>query len=210
MTIKAKPKDVKRFGSVFSDLLRFNSLILTTNADTHFHNLYREENIAYRLADFSLPPDPTKLYHVHGCIKDPNSLVFTLPEYIKRYSERHGIRAFLEEVFNRYTVLFIGYGMNELDLLEFLILRSDHRSTTRTPEAKHFLLWPYYRTEESILACHRLYYQDMDIQVLPYAKDDAGYNQLIKVVEQWAAEIRSVTFSEVGELDFIDRAIDGN
>jgi hypothetical protein len=45
--------------------------------------------------------------------------------------------------------------------------------------------------------------------VVPFAKDDAGYDQLLAVIERWSEQIRLRTFSEVASLEFIDRAIDG-
>ena len=85
------------------------------------------------------------------------------------------------DLFSKYTVLFIGYGLTEFELLDYLTLKAK----TIDNKKKHYALMPYYSFENSIMKHDRLYYNSLNIEIIPYAKDDNGYNQLIEIVNDW-------------------------
>lgn len=196
-------KDLIKSQNIYDELYRLRGLFITTNADEHFDNKFEQTRIVWSEKDFDpFKIDRTKLYHIHGFIKDKNSLVFTVPQYIKRYNNQT-FKKFLEKIFSEFTVLFVGYGMAEFELLDFLITKFE--SNNKEKELKHFILLPFYKGEENILEFEQYYYNSMGIRVLPYAKDNKGYGQLYDVIKNWNREINQVstylhdTYQEIEE-----------
>jgi len=177
--------------NIYDELYRLRGLFITTNVDEHFDSKFEPIRIVYREEDFNPSNiDRNKLYHIHGCLKkDRNSIIFTVPQYIKRYNNRT-FREFLKTIFDEYTVLFVGYGMAEFELLDFLITKFDPK---KGKELKHFILLPFYRSEENILEFEQYYYNSMGISVVPYEKDERGYGQLYEVIKSWNSEINEIS-----------------
>lgn len=176
--------------NIYDELYRLRGLFITTNVDEHFDSKFEPTRIVYKEEDLNPSNiDRTKLYHIHGSIRDRNSLIFTVPQYIKRYNNKP-FREFLKAIFDKYTVLFVGYGMAEFELLDFLITKFDSK---KGKELKHFILLPFYRGEENILGFEQYYYNSMGISVVPYEKDERGYGQLYEVIKSWNSEINQVS-----------------
>ena len=176
--------------NIYNELNELRGIFVTTNADKHFHNKFEPTRILYKREDF----DPTKigrnkLYQIHGCISDKESLVFTIPQYLERYNDRIFIK-FLKTIFDKYVVLFVGYGMAEFELLDFLITKYD---ANKGKELKHFILLPFFKGEENILDFEQHYYNAMGISVIGYEKDQKGYNQLYYVIKNWNSEINQTS-----------------
>jgi len=188
--LQANPQKSERF-PIYRELYKLRAVYVTTNVDECFDDLYFKHLIVYRPQDFDAGNiDRTRLYHLHGTIKDPDSMIFTTRKYLEHYNNTN-IRRFLETIFSGYTILFIGYGMEEFELLDFLFTKTGGSSK----ELKHFILLPMYRGEENILAFEEFYYGDLGIHVISYAIDDKGYDQLHHVIENWQKEMNlSSTF----------------
>lgn len=191
--------------NIYDDIYKLRGLFITTNADTHFDRLFNPPNILYRASDFIANSlDSINLYHIHGSVKDRTSLIFTVSEYIKRYTEPK-FNTFLEKIFREYTVLFLGYGVAEFEIIEF-ILRNNPKNPALKP--RHFLISPFYSGEENILRYEQTYYNDLGINILGYEKDENGYNQLIEVIRRWNDEINQVTGYLHGASRLIDEAVE--
>ena len=148
--------------------------------------------------------DRTKLYHIHGLIPHRTSLVFTVPKYIQRYTD-NPFRKFLETIFNEYVVLFVGYGLSEFELLDFLITKFDSNNGRYL---KHFILMPYFTGNENSLVLDQHYYNSMGISVLGYERDELGYGQLYEVIKRWSSEISQTSNYLYDSLKEIDEIID--
>lgn len=171
--------------NIYDKIIKLRGTFFTTNADVLFDNKFIQENIYVIKADF-IPgiiseEKENKLFHIHGSIKDRDSLVFTLSQYLTRYSNNN-FRNFLKTIFNYYTVLFLGYGLMEFQLLEFIF---EGESTS----LKHYMLEPFYFGEDNLLKLSQLYYDELGIEVIGYEKDKKGYKQLESVLDKWGYEI---------------------
>jgi hypothetical protein len=128
---------------LYKDIYKLRGLFITTNADTHFDHLFNKPNILFRQKDFNAKRiDKTNLYHIHGSIRDIESLVFTVSKYIALYSYPD-FRRFLERIFREYTVLFFGYGISEFEILDFILRNLPsraNRSEPRREESPHYIL----------------------------------------------------------------------
>ncbi len=170
--------------SVYHALLSLNGLFITTNADRHIDQIFSPENILINGFNTSTTIDNNHLYKIHGSITDSDSLIFTVEGYLKRYTDpEYG--KFLEAIFMKYTVLFLGYGLSEFELMDYLF-------TSISPtENKHFFLKDYFTHEQRICMFDQLYFDDLGINLIPYSKDTRGFKQLPAILESWVDEIKS-------------------
>ena len=198
MALEDKP-ELSNTNNIYDQLANIKAVFITTNADQHFDRKYFiEERILYKEVHFdSRSIEPRKLYHIHGRQQDRESLVFTVDRYIKRYNSEK-FQQFLTEIFwseKHYVVLFVGYGMSEFELIDFLIHKTNsaRERTEGDFELRHFILLPYYRDETNIRDFHQFYYKHLGIKTLGYQKDYRGYEQLYNVIKEWNSRIKLVT-----------------
>lgn len=205
MKISLKEDKEIKTPNIYDDIHKLRGLFLTTNADTHFDRLFNDPNVLFQSHNFKDDSlDKTNLYHIHGSVRDFDSLVFTVPSYLKLY-KNSDFKKFLYKIFSEYTVLFLGYGVAEFEILDF-ILRDNPRNRSLVP--RHFMLSPFYKGEENILSYEQTYYNDLDIKVLGYEKDAKGYGQLAEVLRRWNEEINQVTGFLHNAAQLIDEAIE--
>jgi hypothetical protein len=192
----------KKVVNIYSDLAKLSALFITTNADDLFDPKFKN-NIKYLGPDFiSEKIHKDYLYHIHGSISERTSLIFTLPEYFKRYNSTK-FKMFLDKIFNDYSILFVGYGLTEFELLEFLF----HKIDNAPKSIQHFILKPYFSHEVNILNMEQRYYADMKTRIIPYCKDQLGFDQLNEVISKWVDDILTNTMIISGRLDEIDEAV---
>ncbi len=192
--------------NIYDEIYKLRGLFITTNADTHFDKSFNQPNIIYQSSDFSADRlDSTNLYHIHGSVMDRTSLIFTVSSYMKRYTQEPEFRRFLNRIFREYTVLFLGYGVTEFEILDF-ILRDNKRNMALAP--RHFMLSAFYSGEENILSYEQEYYNDLDINILGYEKDAIGFSQLTEVLKHWNEEINQVTGYLHEAARLIDEAVE--
>ncbi|MCI0560589.1 MAG: SIR2 family protein [Nitrososphaera sp.] len=157
----------------------------------------RSRNVYYRPEQFLLDAlnEPGSVIHLHGSCTAPDSMVVSLQQYIAHYTNSY-VTEFLKELFQTRTVLFIGYGLSELDLLEYIVKFSPKTDKNGT-ESKHFLLYAYRSTEATQLRFLINFFQDQcGIQLIPYCIDKRGYDTVIEVLRGWREQIdvRGPTF----------------
>jgi hypothetical protein len=126
--------------------------------------------------------------HLHGSYTDPSSMVVSLKDYIKHYADER-VQAFLRAMFKNHTVLFVGYGLAELEILEYII-RSDDSLRAGVVEPRHFLLYPHRSTESVQKGFIERYFHDQcGVRVIPYCVDAKGYPEVVEVFNVWKSEL---------------------
>jgi len=181
--------DLLKTQNIYDELWGLHGLFITTNADCTFDDKFKPEQIVFERFDSS-KIERNKLYHIHGLIGHNESLVFTISQYIKRYRDDKVFAEFLGKIFSEYTILFVGYGMSELELLDYIIPRFDSENKKAV---NRFMLLPFYSGEDNILDFQQAYYANMGISVIGYEKDFRGYAQLYEVIKYWNKEINQVS-----------------
>ena len=115
----------------------------------------------------------------------------TTPDYVRHYAndrgvgernEENDVLTFLEHLFKYKTVLFVGYGLEELEILEYIILKA--RTASRV-EIRHFLLQGFFSHERELMVNLSSYYGECGIHLIPFLKDQDGWNQLVHVLESF-------------------------
>lgn len=139
---------------------------------------------------------PNTVVHLHGALEDPDNMVLSTSDYIRRYSnDRRGeqggrenqILRFLEFLFREKNVLFIGYGLEELEILEYVVMKAKASSSHQPKVAKHYLLQGFFSFEAEICASlHDYFLHECGIELIPFSRDEKDWEQLIDVLEVFA------------------------
>jgi len=173
--------------NIYDELRDLDAVYITTNVDDHFDNKFDKKNVHYIDKEFNISNiKKGSLFHIHGSLKNQESMIFTVQEYIQRYNNPEFIK-FLDEIFNEFNVLFIGYGMNEFELIDYLIKNVEIYK--KDDEIKHFILLPFFAHEENLLELYSYYYKEMQIKVIGYAYDEKGFSQLYKILQDWNSKL---------------------
>jgi len=185
-TVTADEEKTEKY-NVYNELIKFRALFITTNFDEYFDRHFIPERIAYTPEKFAQKPDRNKLYKIHGTISEKTSIVSTVPQYLTQYNNTDHTN-FLKKIFSECTILFIGYGMEEFELLDFIFLKNDNKTER---ELKHFILQRVKEGDE--IKLYNIYYNQFGIDAIPYRIDDKSSPQLYYVIKKWASEINQKT-----------------
>ncbi|MDE2464537.1 MAG: SIR2 family protein [Alphaproteobacteria bacterium] len=139
---------------------------------------------------------PNMVLHLHGSVDVRESMILTTEHYVRHYAndrrdgeEENRVLTLLDELFERYTCLFIGYGLEELEILEYVISNKRRRMTPQK-EVKHFLLQGFFSHERALMRELRTYYTaQCRITMIPYLRDELDWDQLLDVIDHFAREI---------------------
>lgn len=122
------------------------------------------------------------LYQIHGNINNLDEAIITISDYVEKYRDDNGLKGFLAEVFRNYTMIFIGSGLQEFEILEHVL-----KSAAR----EHYALVGTYWGDKNLFRVKKEYFSDLRIKVIPYYLDFHSYNRLIFVLQKWIEEIRA-------------------
>ncbi len=114
-----KPNDLHlNIIKLFNDIQ--NIRIVTTNFDRlftkAFYKVYRKKTNLKIYANPALPlgRDFNGIIHLHGSLAEPEHMVLTRTDFGRAYLTDGGVRRFLLPLFQKYTVLFIGYSLDDV------------------------------------------------------------------------------------------------
>ena len=195
-TLQLAPERKAKLPDLFNNLFSLQATYITTNIDSHFSNLFDKDNVHFEPSKFMLKPK--NIIHLHGIIHNPDSLVMTVDQYIIRYQD-NGFRNFLKSAFfdEKYCFLFIGYGVDEMEIIDFMIQKySKGTKSVRTFLNRFYILLPFFHNEESLVKYEQLYFDRIHMSVIPYAINAKGYAQIDDVLSSWRK-----AFEEYGKGD---------
>ena len=156
--------NIDRFG-LYDLLYNLNAIYITTNYDNALDLLAQKRNndIFKKKDDAQVKTDATiekKVYwdindfnqeilrtgniiHLHGSINNPDDMIVSNEDYINRYGNESPIkdliRPFLKMIFCDYVILFIGYGLEEFEILQYLF-NEDSKENESDINNKRYLL----------------------------------------------------------------------
>lgn len=175
-------------------------------------------NIIHKVHDLT-PANLNKhntVIHLHGSLVASDGMVLTTQHYVRHYAndrlsgnaeKENRVLTFLDHLFKEKTVLFIGYGLEELEILEYVILKAQRPPASRPHEAKHYILQGFYSHEHELMRSLTRYYLDeCGIQLIPFLRDNKDWDQLLDVLADFARTAPASNplflqeFKEMGEL----------
>ena len=213
----ADEKKEKEGKAVYSNLSRLATTFVTTNYDECLDTMppssfpaipqlsssammaaprrpfYQQQEIRAENLDI-----PNAVFHLHGSINDRKSMVLTTVDYLKRYASHrpngdaereNSFLTFLELLFSLKNVLFLGYGLNELEILEYVIQKANHAQTRTDEEPRHYIVQGFFSHEIELARSLEIYFRQFGVGLLPFSRDHRDWAQLADVIEYLAGEI---------------------
>jgi hypothetical protein len=138
---------------------------------------------------------PNTVFHLHGSLLDPAGMIMTTQHYVRHYAndrraDRPGaenkVLTFLGFLFAEKNVLFVGYGLEELEILEYVIGKAQVMAEHGKTELRHFLLQGFFSHEQELARSLANYYAECGIELIPFLRDQKDWDQLIDVLEEFA------------------------
>jgi hypothetical protein len=216
--IEPSSEDKKEIGNrVYANLSKLATTFVTTNYDDWLDKqppmdfLTNEPSpqsrlpetsrrIFYKRSDISVEnlDIPNAVFHIHGSIRDRESMVLTTVDYLDCYSSHRidgkGNRenpflTFLQTLFQLKNVLFIGYGLNELEVLEYVVQKGIKQRTNTNEELRHYVLQGFFTHEMELVRSLKSYFRQFGVGLLPFSRDELDWDQLARVIEYLASEL---------------------
>jgi hypothetical protein len=206
----------ERYEKIYGNLYSTNAIFVTTNydncldlqvnkavnkiselsdvSDMLIKNVVSENEIFYVDSDFlSSKLVNGNVLHIHGSVKDEPNMLVTLTDYLGTYSQKNGttnLVNLLDRLFNSdYVVLFIGYGLEEMEILEFMLSKINDPDKLRN----HYMLYKAYREDKKIADHMNSYFSKFSTELIPYDITENGYDQLIDIIENWSKYLSNVS-----------------
>lgn len=208
--LKGDKEKLKKYGRIFKDLYDFNGIYITTNYDDKLDLVAPDASVIYSKGSLLTSNlDVGNILHIHGSQKDFNSLVITLEDYFECYKDGGEVNNLLKEVFQDgdFTVLFVGYGLEEEEILELIVRKL--RKISKAKLLPHFMLYPIFDEHGGLLKLSQLYYDKLGITLKPFSISGGGYENLAEVIKLWAKKIRPIARPQgyTDKLDILDKGI---
>lgn len=192
---------LKNANDIYKYISAYNSLILTTNADiTIDSSPYLEgRTVLNDLKDYKQEEhNNLSIIHIHGSVAQPETMIFTAQKYASSYMPESGFGKKLLKLFkNDRTILFVGYGVTEFELLRYFLPENENKTR------KLFMLQGYLDRETIKLEMDYSYYKSLGITLLPFSREKNDYYQLINVFKKWDKEVKEKTLANSITIDHI-------
>jgi hypothetical protein len=201
---------------IFAALGRMASTFVTTNydkwldyriidpADSDRHITEPTRTIIADRSTFSpaqLLLDDTVI-HLHGRCTDPSSMVISTHQYLEHYrsfqtrdEEENPVPLLLRNLFRDNCVMFMGYGLKELEILEY-VMSKGLRPTDSSRQPSHYILLAFDPAHELRKNLITEYFQSFGVEVLAYA-DDASHARTVDVIERLADSLPTPRRAEI-------------
>jgi len=182
--------------NVYSYLNSFNSSFVTTNYEKYLvpesRKNDREEKWRFYKLEHLLGVNLDtngNVVHLHGCVDNSDSMVITTKDYLDHYSTDE-VKEFLIYLFKYKTVLFLGYGLEETEILEYM-LRHGEATTNENARIRRFILQGFFNAEKALSDLLQEYYEDsFATQLIGFSKDYKGYAQQVDIIDSWSKKLK--------------------
>lgn len=198
-------------GRLYEKLYKLNAIYLTTNYDNALDLIAEDGPIVSDDGDESKTPDigykkvyldisefskeilkPQNVIHVHGSVKDVSTMIISYGDYIKRYGlngnlhekKRDIYSNFMTEIFSEkdFVVLFMGYGLEEIEILQFLFEGTIKDSKSYCNN--RYMVLPCYSDDFLKMSYLSDYYKNnFGVSVIPCNMSEKGYDVLEDVLD---------------------------
>ena len=148
--------------------------------------------------------EPGTVVHLHGAISQPKTMIVTTKEYLEHY-DHENVQEFLSELFKKKTILFIGYGLEEAEILEHILRRG---SVKATGDRRRFALQGFFRSQQPLYEnLHNYYEKSFGVHILGFIRDHENYKCLEKIVKAWANQIEVRKPPLANDADYMDEVL---
>lgn len=188
----------------------YNEPIVSDNTNDSKTHDNGSKKVYYDISEFNKDIlKPQNVIHVHGSIRDISTMVISYGDYIERYGRNSKINnrlseiysQFMSEIFNEkdYVVLFIGYGLEEIEILQFLFegtTKKDHRPH---PNSRYLILPCYSDDYLKVSYLSDYYKHNFSVNIIPCDISEKGYDILEDVIDH-LLELSKGSYEEKNEV----------
>jgi len=200
-------------GSVYSHLAKFRCAFVTTNYDKYIvpevNNARAEVDWRFIRRDQLLGVNIDRLgnvVHLHGCVDEPSQMVVSTRDYLEHYATEE-VKSFLSDLFRRKSVLFMGYGLEEVEILEYIFRNG---RAVPEPHTRRYILQGFFNAEGRLFDLLSEYYREgFGAELIPFPRDQANYSQLTEILAAWAAVLQFGQVALADEIAAIEEEING-
>jgi hypothetical protein len=147
---------------------------------------------------------PSTVMHLHGSKSKPETMVFTTLQYLEHYDDDI-VKNFLKELFNKKTVMFMGYRLEEAEILEHILRKGN---VVDTKDKRRFALMPFFKSQEPLYKkLYEYYRKSFGVHLLGYTRDTKDYSQLEDIFRIWSEQIVIKEPALVDDLEFLDEVL---
>lgn len=143
------------------------------------------------------------IIHIHGCItedKGCRNFIVSREDYLDRYYDKkpNEHNELLQKIFHEHTVMFLGYGLQEMEILKYMF-----KNISKTMN-KRYVLVDCYPDDYNYINIYEEYLRQYNIEIIPYDKTKAGYDAVGEILE-----IISKLNNELPKSEFINEILYG-
>lgn len=150
--------------------------------------------------------EPGTVVHLHGAISKPETMIVTTKDYLEHY-DHEKVKVFLGELFEKKTILFLGYGLEEAEILEHILRRG---SVKPTSDRRRFVLQGFFLSQKPLYEnLHTYYEKSFGVHLLGFVRDHENYKRLEAIIKTWANQIEVRKPPLAADNDFMDEVLDG-
>lgn len=201
--------------NVYSYLNSFNSSFVTTNYEKYLspdsRNADPEKDWRFYTREQLLRVNLDRngnVVHIHGCVDEPDGMVITTRDYLDHYSTKE-VQEFLRYLFEKKTILFLGYGLEEIEVLEY-ILRRGGAGKGREERIRRYMQQGFFNAEMELYQLLRDYYREsFATELIGFPKDYKDYAQQIDILASWSKKLRFADMALADEVAAMDEEIRG-
>ncbi|HEY8034988.1 MAG TPA: SIR2 family protein [Methylobacter sp.] len=144
--------------------------------------------------------------HLHGCIEKPQNMVITTKDYLTHYSSDE-VSTFLKNLFLKKTVLFLGYGLEELEILEYVLKYSGQQELN---QRSLFILQGFFNADYSLFKKLEKFYSDsFNAQLIGFPLDHENFHQQVEIIKKWREQLTFGSSSLIDEAAAMESELDG-
>ena len=150
--------------------------------------------------------EPGTVVHLHGRSSKPETMIVTTKDYLDHYDDET-VQKFLERLFTEKVVLFLGYGLEEVEILEH-VLRRGSVFKKENHRRLRFSLQGFFRSQGSLYKKLYKYYEtSFGVHLIGFERDKKDYKALESIVESWASELEIRKPPLAKDVDFMEEVL---
>ena len=202
----------KAQSDIYDFINKYNCTFVTTNYDKLIKPQLSQANPeanwrSYKRKDLLNVKLDTKgaVIHLHGCVDDPSSMIVTTKDYLEHYISEE-VPKFLNHLFSTKVVLFLGYGLEETEILEYVLKSSNQKDEA---QKRLFILQGFFNAEEPLFNKLKDYYeQSFNAQLIIFPRDHEDYVQQRAIIKKWGDELEFKDLALADKLAALEADLD--
>ena len=196
--IKSYLSNASETNHIYKALNDIGCSCVTTNYDTLLSPRFNETKDGSTTArPFRRLSDPEQflpywldqqgtVIHLHGSVENPKTMIITTKDYLEHYNKEK-VQDLLKHLFSNHVVLFLGYGLEEVEILEH-ILRSGEAQ--KVSERRKFTLQGFFRNKQLLYeSLYKYYESSFGIHLIGFERDKENYEAQERIIKSWAERI---------------------